>query len=289
QVVSSGYDRTLESASALTLGLYPANQEDPEVAEQTLLWQNFIVVPIHSSKPQNDAVIVATDKCPAYDDNWIEFYRTTTFLEKQQFLAKIFVADGAENFIVEVYRAFSAQNQGTTSPNCWDEAKDLQEHKMELHAPYNLWDCANVLKDAGEFQTMNLIDEATPPDSDTGITAGFEYLTHLTKWIEDEKFQQSVVGRYVGGLYIADMNTRMSEVIKHVRSGRAPTEGRLTGMHVTVGHYPTLKGIAGALDIPQLEGIPDYASHLTFELLHIADADTDNDEDDFAVRILYQN
>ena len=54
QFVSSGYDRTLESAAALSLGLYPANQEDPELTKQTLLWQNFIVVPIHSSQPEND-------------------------------------------------------------------------------------------------------------------------------------------------------------------------------------------------------------------------------------------
>lgn len=31
----------------------------------------------------------------------------------------------------------------------------------------------------------------------------FDYLTHLVKWIEDKKYEQSVVGRYVGGLYIA--------------------------------------------------------------------------------------
>ena len=53
------------------------------------------------------------------------------------------------------------------------------------------------------------------------------------------------------------MNQRMSEVITHVRSGRSPDVGRLTGMHVTLGHYPTLKGIAGALDIGGLEGIPE--------------------------------
>ena len=58
QVVSSGYDRTLESASALSLGLYPANQDDPELAQQTLLWQNFIVVPIHSSQPENDGEVL---------------------------------------------------------------------------------------------------------------------------------------------------------------------------------------------------------------------------------------
>ena len=52
------------------------------------------------------------------------------------------------------------------------------------------------------------------------------------------------------------MNQRMAEVITHVRSGRSPDVGRLTGMHVSVGHYPTLKGIAGALDIGGLEGIP---------------------------------
>lgn len=52
------------------------------------------------------------------------------------------------------------------------------------------------------------------------------------------------------------MNERMSEVIIHVRNGRSPDSGRLTGMHVSVGHYPTLKGIAGALDIGGLEGIP---------------------------------
>ena len=33
----------------------------------------------------------------------------------------------AENFITEVYRAFSAMNQGTSSPDCWDEAKDFDE------------------------------------------------------------------------------------------------------------------------------------------------------------------
>ena len=41
--------------------------------------------------------------------------------------------------------------------------------------------------------------------------------------------------------------------------------------------------------LPLLLCDDSYAAHLTFELLHVAGADTDAGEDDFAVRILYQN
>ena len=54
QIVSSGYDRTLESATALLLALYPPGSSEEDVASSTLLWENFIVVPIHSSDPEND-------------------------------------------------------------------------------------------------------------------------------------------------------------------------------------------------------------------------------------------
>lgn len=54
QIVSSGYDRTLESATALAFGLYPIGQSDAAVEGNTLLWDNQIVVPIHSSNPEND-------------------------------------------------------------------------------------------------------------------------------------------------------------------------------------------------------------------------------------------
>ena len=32
----------------------------------------------------------------------------------------------------------------------------------------------------------------------------FEYLTDLVRWIENQKYEQAIVGRYVGGLYIAE-------------------------------------------------------------------------------------
>lgn len=52
------------------------------------------------------------------------------------------------------------------------------------------------------------------------------------------------------------MYKRMQQVIERFNSGRVDTVGRFEGMHITVGHYPTLKGIAGALDLGGLEGIP---------------------------------
>lgn len=53
------------------------------------------------------------------------------------------------------------------------------------------------------------------------------------------------------------MNLRMSQVIEHVRSGFVSNVGRFAGMHITSGHYGTLKGIAGALDIDAIDGIPE--------------------------------
>lgn len=55
QVVSSGYDRTLESAAAMNLGLYPEEQEDPDVQDMVMLWNDQIIVPVHASKPENDS------------------------------------------------------------------------------------------------------------------------------------------------------------------------------------------------------------------------------------------
>lgn len=53
------------------------------------------------------------------------------------------------------------------------------------------------------------------------------------------------------------MNARMSEVVEHVRSGYLSNVGRYPGMHITSGHYGTLKGVAGALDIDEVDGIPE--------------------------------
>ncbi|CAM9873865.1 unnamed protein product, partial [Discosporangium mesarthrocarpum] len=92
----------------------------------------------------------------------------------------------------------------------------------------------------------------------------------------------------LGGLYIADMLERFSGVYEHELSGDTGT-GRYPGMHVTAAHYPTLQGIASALDIGRVYGIPSYASSLTFELLHKTTlAELKNDIEDFGIRIIYQ-
>ncbi len=54
QFESSGYDRTLESAAALAFGLYPVGQEDEDVRDNSLFYNHEIVVPVHSSQPEND-------------------------------------------------------------------------------------------------------------------------------------------------------------------------------------------------------------------------------------------
>lgn len=38
----------------MAMGLYPMGQNDTDVEQNSLLWMEQIVVPIHSSKPQND-------------------------------------------------------------------------------------------------------------------------------------------------------------------------------------------------------------------------------------------
>lgn len=55
------------------------------------------------------------------------------------------------------------------------------------------------------------------------------------------------------------LNQRFSEVVEHerMRSEEVGETGRLPGMHISAGHYGTLKGIAAALDIGGLYGIPE--------------------------------
>lgn len=46
------------------------------------------------------------------------------------------------------------------------------QNKLELHAPYNLWDCARVLSAAEMYQTQNFIDVAIPPAAYTAAPTG---------------------------------------------------------------------------------------------------------------------
>ena len=70
QIESSGYDRTIESATAVAFGLYPSGQLDADLATQTLLIDNQIVTPVHSSQPENDreslfvSLLVSARQCP---------------------------------------------------------------------------------------------------------------------------------------------------------------------------------------------------------------------------------
>ncbi|CAN0053053.1 unnamed protein product [Scytosiphon promiscuus] len=291
EVVSSGYDRTLESAAAMNLGLYPENQNDTDVQENVALWNDQIVVPIHASLPENDIEILAFNKCPVYDDNWVEAYEEDEFQELQAVASEPYI-DGSDGFITQVYNEFAEFQRANNNPDCWDEVEALYENLLELHAPYNLWDCARTLAAVDEMQTVNFINAAEIPpemaDQNEDVSDGFTYLEYLVHWVEDFKYRQSVVGRMIGGPYLTSMNLRMSQVIEHIRSGYQTNVGRYPGMHITSGHYGTLKGIAGALDIDEVDGIPDYASHFSFELLHNATADYTKGEDDFAVRIMFQ-
>ncbi|CAB1118839.1 unnamed protein product [Ectocarpus sp. CCAP 1310/34] len=292
QIESSGYDRTLESAAAMALGLYPMGQNDTDVEQNSLLWMEQIVVPIHSSKPQNDPYITAYDKCPVYNANWIQSYEKDEFQELQR-VASEEQEDGSDGFITQVYNIFDEFRGANDNPDCWDEVIALKLDQLELHAPYNLWDCARTLLAAGKDQTVNFINAATIPtdfsEQYPDIIDGWLYLGWLVDEVEDMKYEQDVVGRYAAGLYLTEMNLRMSQVIEHVRSGYMSNVGRFPGMHITSGHYGTLKGIAGALDIDAIDGIPEYASHFAFELLYNGSANHRAGEEDFAIRIMYQD
>eukprot|EP00903_Cladosiphon_okamuranus_P015188 g14041.t1 len=299
QFEASGYDRTIESATAVGYGMYPLGQTDPDVGNNSLIIENQIVFPVHSTDPKNDPYILGFDKCPVYNQNWIESYTDDWFVELQDQATARQDEGETDDYVTQVFNLFQFFQSGNKAPICFVEAKELFQHKLEEHAPYNLWDCAKTALAEGDTTAVDIIQEAgVPPEGlsalglDTSIDhefQGYHYLEHLVHTIEDRKYQQKVAGRMAGGLYITALNQRFKEVVEHEnsRSTEVGDTGRLPGMHISAGHYGTLKGIAAALDLGGLEGIPEYTSHLTFELLYNENAAVIGD-DPYAVRILYQ-
>lgn len=66
QIVSSGFDRTLESAAALALALFPPGQDDEDVGTATMLNNNHIIVPVHAADPQNDSTLFGVAPHPDF-------------------------------------------------------------------------------------------------------------------------------------------------------------------------------------------------------------------------------
>ncbi|CAM9667968.1 unnamed protein product [Chrysoparadoxa australica] len=222
RVDSSDFDRTLASAMAITLGLYPVDDDSPK---QT-------IVPVHSKAVENDVVLRAYDKCPTYADNVSRLYASEEFV----------AYEAAQGPTLEDIR-IALKGSGL----CGEELKA----SAALEEFVNLQDCLQTLEGEDKALADIVLDVSVR-----------QQIAQVAHWVERERYSSKLVGRLLGGNYLrqvveefqAKMNkSSPSALALHIASGHYPTMLSVLSAMGLQEQVPGIPGYASHIAIELLE------------------------------------
>ena len=277
---SSSYERTLASAEALALGLFPA-----ETRGSRLIPDIPPVVPVYSEKRVNDIDIRAYDKCPTYTaDLKTKLYESSVWHDMEQdALPLLRKLARLPNFIEYVIR----ETNGGYVPliDLWNVYDDIHVAKIECASNFSYTNT----NDAGSEVCRSLPD---PTLGNSIAPEDWEYLQQVSHAVELLKYGSEMAENKLGGPW---WNTFAQRVKSMEYSSPATTDNTMqndhfvnlndggsdnansarhslmaTRFYVTSAHYPTILGLFAALNIPFSKKedpvIPEYASAFIVEV-----------------------
>jgi hypothetical protein len=245
---SSAFERTISSANALTLGVYPpANRTSKASLLPNTLYAS---IPIYMTEARNDVFIRAYDKCPAFQSSLVTLYKSDSW--------KTLEADHRTllNRLGEVAEFQSYVNDDGYVP---------------LSDVWNVFDLLNVAKTecAAATTTDNTNCKFDPLDD--GNWSELQTIAHQA---EIQRYSNIDRGRLLGGNLLFQIHQRMGGdtsdfgTTGFVRESSSSDGIGFRKFYHYSAHYPTILSVFAALDVspPSNEIIPGYGAALVFEL-----------------------
>ena len=278
---SSDFDRTLVSASSLALGLFPLAARTGAAAglSPSLLPSGVTPanIPVHAKARHNDVDIRSYVNCPTLQTKLQTLYASSAFktmeTDNLALLSKL-----------ATHPAFSDYKACVSSP---DHAADCRVPLTEL---WNVYDVINVAKTECAGGASQPGCASLPyPDVRTFLNdAEWARTVVLAHDCEVLKFGRAQTGSLIGANLLRTVLARMGHTPhqedderrqererRRQRRRRRLTHGynNLERFVLHSAHYPTLMGVFATLDLDRLnptagllDGIPNYASAIIFEL-----------------------
>jgi hypothetical protein len=245
---SSDLERTISSANALTLGVYPpANRTSKASLLPTNLYPS---IPVYTKGGRNDLFIRAYDKCPAYQDA----------------LAKLYASDSWKILEADHRTLLTILGQISEFQSYVNE-----EAYVPLSEVWNVFDLINVAKtECAAAATTDDVDCEFDP-LDDGNWAELQTIAHRAEF---QRFSSTTARDLLGGNLLFQIHQRMGGDTSGFSPGTNPSDvkGFRKFFHYSA-HYPTILSIFAALNVspPSDEVIPGYSDALVFELYNDTD------------------
>jgi Histidine phosphatase superfamily (branch 2) len=246
RIESSEFERTIASANALTLGLFPPSNR---TSRKNLLPPNiYLSIPVYMKSYRDDIFLVAYDNCPQYNRNMLNFFASQDWADIE-----------AENkdFLIKL---------GSMS---MFQAYVNDDGYIPLNELWNVYDYFEVIKaqciDASDTTTM----EETICQSINLSEEEYITLSSLAHQAELQKYSNIAAKDWLGGNLLFRIHERMGGDVSEFSPGTSPsdTTGNRKFYHYSA-HHATLLSVLAALNIPppSNEVIPGYGAALVFEL-----------------------
>jgi hypothetical protein len=255
---SSYYIRTIVSANSLALGLFP--DRGPTLLPANVTPAN---IPVHEFAALHDISIRAYENCPQFQVNLAALYQSDLWTQYQSDHMDLLQS------LAQIPYFAPYANFGTY---------------VLLSQVWNVYDAIQVSKtECGISNTSEFcVKYSNPALVNILSSTSWTELKQVAQFAELTKYGIPTAQNLLGSNLLVDILEGMGVTDFNVTDSM--TAPALT-FRMYSAHYPTILSIFSALKIvfKNLDGIPNYASALIFELWE------DNTSDSFFVRVLFKD
>jgi broad specificity phosphatase PhoE len=245
---SSHVERTIASANALALGLFPPASR----GQNALLPDNvYKSIPVYMTEQRNDMHIRAYGKCPVFHDRLVNLYKSSywTSVENQY-----------KNQLTELGKSESFQ-----------EYTNGQGY-IPLSELWNVFDFVKVAQEecaiSGIAESGCSVSEMLTGEMDNA-NLPWSIVESLAHFAENGRYSNETAGDLLGGNLLFRIHERMGgDTSSFPTSSFNPEVADGGKFYHYSAHYPTMLSIFAAMGVPppSNEVIPDYATAIIFEL-----------------------
>lgn len=241
---SSSFERTVSSANALALGLFPPATRDP--TGESMLPVSPANVPVYTTEVKNDVTIRAYDKCETFLTRLDDLYASQKWQNLEQGNAELLTRLAN----IPAFQVYADRFEKVPLAELWNVFDAIHVAQTECNGGGQL---------APSPTCLNLPDPSIVDVLNDEDWTNVQKLSHRAELL---KYGTETAGRLVGGNLMLQILGRMQG--EDVGLASADFEK----FYLYSGHYPSILAVFAALNNAPIESevIPSYASALIFEV-----------------------
>eukprot|EP00545_Synedropsis_sp_CCMP1620_P013544 CAMPEP_0119005984 /NCGR_PEP_ID=MMETSP1176-20130426/2046_1 /TAXON_ID=265551 /ORGANISM="Synedropsis recta cf, Strain CCMP1620" /LENGTH=564 /DNA_ID=CAMNT_0006957859 /DNA_START=10 /DNA_END=1704 /DNA_ORIENTATION=+ len=246
---SSHVERTIASANALGLGLFPPSARGPA---NTLLPETvYRSIPVYMTEQRNDIHIRAYGKCPKFHDRLSSLYASSNWTNVEQ--------------------EYKTQLTNLAQSATFAEYKNNAGY-IPLSELWNVYDIVKVALTECDFAGIDSDRCATSQmltDELVSVGLPWSIVESLAHFAESTRYSKDTAGDLLGGNLLFRIHGRMGgDTSSFPTSQINPGSGGSRNFYHYSAHYPTIMSVFASLGLvdPPNEVIPGYGAALILEL-----------------------